>query len=108
MGGGTEVTITGTGFTEVTGVDFGTVAATSFTVVNDTTITAVVPAGSLGEVDVTVVNTGGTSATGAGDEYTYVTPPGSYEVTTDSDTAATAGSLGYEIGQAEYWQDPAR
>ena len=43
--GGTTVTITGTAFTGATAVDFGTTAATSFTVVNDTTITAVSPAG---------------------------------------------------------------
>lgn len=41
---GTQVTITGTGFTGTTNVRFGTVNAASFTVVNATTITAEVPA----------------------------------------------------------------
>ena len=51
---------------------FGTVSATSFTVGSPTSITATSPAGS-GTVDVTVTTAGGTSATGAGDQFTYFT-----------------------------------
>jgi hypothetical protein len=69
--GGTSVTITGTGFTGATAVDFGTTPATSFTVNNDGSITAVDPAGS-GTVDVRVITAGGTSATSAADQFTYV------------------------------------
>ena len=69
--GGPIVTITGTGLTGATAVTFGTTAATGFTVVNDTTVTATSPAGT-GTVDITVTTPGGTSATGAGDQYTYV------------------------------------
>ena len=48
------MTIIGTNFTGTTpAVDFGTTAATGVNVVNDTTITAVSPAGT-GTVDVTV------------------------------------------------------
>ena len=69
--GGTTVTITGSGFTSTTQVFFGANAATSFTVTNDSTITAVSPAGT-GTVDVTVVNLGGTSPTSSADQFTYV------------------------------------
>ena len=41
---GTIVTITGSGFTGVTGVKFGSLNATTFTIVNDNTITARTPA----------------------------------------------------------------
>lgn len=68
--GGTSVTITGTGFTCVTGVKFGGTPATTFTVVNSTTITATSPPGT-GTVDVTVTNCNGTSPTNPGDQFTY-------------------------------------
>jgi hypothetical protein len=55
--GGTTVTITGKCFTGATSVLFGKTPAKSFTVVNDTTISAVTPAGT-GKVDVTVVGAG--------------------------------------------------
>ncbi len=69
--GGTLVTITGTGFTGATEVDFGTTASVNFAVVNDTTITAISPAGT-GVVDVTVTTPVGTSATSSADEFTYI------------------------------------
>ena len=72
--GGTFVTITGTSFTGATAVDFGTtvLTATQFTVVNDNTITATSPAGTIGVVDVTVKTPGFTSATGNLDKFTYI------------------------------------
>jgi hypothetical protein len=72
--GGTSVTITGTGFTDASTVDFGAVAATSFTVNSDGSITAVAPGNSVGTVDVTVTTPGGTSATSAADQFTFVAP----------------------------------
>jgi len=57
---GTTVTITGTGFTNVTQVKFGGVSASSFAVVSPTTITAVVPSGPSGSVSVTTA--GGTGS----------------------------------------------
>ena len=68
---GTLVTLSGTGFTGATTVDFGASAAT-FAVDNSTTITATAPAGTPGQVDVTVTTPGGTSAPSAADQYTYV------------------------------------
>jgi hypothetical protein len=71
-GGGTIVTITGTGFQCVTGVKFGTTSATTFTVNSPTQITATSPPGAAGPVDVTVTNCNGVSPSGAGDVFTYV------------------------------------
>jgi hypothetical protein len=72
--GGTSVTITGTDFTGASAVKFGGTAAASFAVNSDTQITATSPAGS-GTVDVTVTTIGGTSATSASDEFTFVPAP---------------------------------
>ncbi|WP_329038300.1 IPT/TIG domain-containing protein [Streptomyces sp. NBC_01725] len=61
-GGGTSVTLTGTGFTGATAVTFAGVPATSFVVNSSTQITAVTPAGSAGAAVVAVTTSGGTSA----------------------------------------------
>lgn len=63
-GVGAQVTITGQYFTGVvpaTGVKFGAVTATVTTVVSDSTIIAVMPAGSAGSAPVTVTNVTGVS-----------------------------------------------
>ncbi|WP_205746406.1 IPT/TIG domain-containing protein [Dyella amyloliquefaciens] len=73
--GGTSVTITGTDFSGAMAVTFGATAATSFTVNSATSITATSPAGSAGAVDVTVATAGGTSATSASDQFTYIASP---------------------------------
>ena len=69
-GGGTTVTVTGSGLTGATSVRFGASSASAMTVVSDTQITATSPAGS-GTVDVTVVTPAGTSATSPADQFTY-------------------------------------
>ncbi|MFN8052796.1 MAG: IPT/TIG domain-containing protein [Acidimicrobiales bacterium] len=71
--GGTSVTISGSGFAanDLPVVDFGATAATSVIVVNDTTITAVSPAGSVGTVSVRVNTYGGLSDISVGGDYTY-------------------------------------
>jgi hypothetical protein len=73
--GGNLVTISGSGFSTVTGatgVKFGANNATQYTVVSgsDTRIVAEVPAGTAGAKDVIVTNTAGASTTGTG-AYTY-------------------------------------
>ncbi len=75
VAGGTKVTITGTGLTGATGVSFGGTAAASFTVDGATSITATAPAAGAGTVDVKVTTAGGTSATSAGDQFTFVAVP---------------------------------
>lgn len=71
VGGGTSVTITGAGFTGATAVLFGTTPATSFVIVNDTTITAVAPAGTSGVVSVRVTTPLGQTADTTNDNFTY-------------------------------------
>jgi hypothetical protein len=92
-GGGTSVTISGTGFTGATEVDFGTVPATNFTVNSDTSITAVTPPSAPGTVDVTVISGGGTSVTGSVDQYTFYSQP---SVTSVSPNSGPVGG-GYVI-----------
>ncbi|MGY5134116.1 IPT/TIG domain-containing protein, partial [Streptomyces nigrescens] len=70
--GGTQVTVTGSGFTGATGVRFGATHAPSFTVNSDTQITATAPVGS-GTVQVTVTTPAGTSNQFV--TFTYVTAP---------------------------------
>jgi hypothetical protein len=70
-GGGTSVTVTGTGFTGATGVSFGNVAAADFFVNSDTSITATSPAQAAGTVHVTVTTYSGTSSTSSADQFTY-------------------------------------
>jgi hypothetical protein len=71
--GGTtsQVSIAGTGFTNVSGVTFGGVPAASFTFNDSKSITAVPPAGS-GKVDVQVTTPAGTSPINQpNDQFTY-------------------------------------
>lgn len=100
--GGTSVAITGTNFTGVTGVSFGSTAASSFTVNSTTSITATSPAGT-GTVNVRVANAGGTSATGAANQFVYaaaaVAPaitgnPSSATVTAGATASFTASASG--------------
>jgi hypothetical protein len=81
--GGTTVTITGTGLTYATAVEFGSTPGTSLVVNSDTQITVTSPAGVAGTVNLTVVSVGGTSATSAADQFTYV--PATLVVNTAAD-----------------------
>jgi RHS repeat-associated protein len=69
-GGGTSVTITGTGFLGATAVSFGAKAATAFSIGSATSIVATSPSGTK-TVDVTVVTPGGRSPVVAADKFTY-------------------------------------
>ena len=90
--GGTDVTITGTGFSDATAVFFGDTAA-GFTVNSDTSIDAFAPAVETPDnVAVTVTSIGGTSAHVAGDQFTYVgapSPPTSVRARSGSTGTAT-------------------
>lgn len=70
--GGTNVTITGTGFTGATGVTIGGAAATDVVVNSATTITATTPAGTAGTASVLVTTPAGTNA--ANTLFTYGAP----------------------------------
>ncbi|MGW2403170.1 IPT/TIG domain-containing protein [Streptomyces sp. NPDC001739] len=71
--GGNTVILTGSNFSGATAVTFGTATATSFTVDSPTRISAVVPPGAAGAVQITVTGPGGTSAPGA--TYFYLAAP---------------------------------
>lgn len=68
--GGTTVTITGTGFTNISSVAFGGTAV-NYTIVSDTSITATTPAAAAGVVDVVVTTTGGSSAVSEADQFEF-------------------------------------
>jgi len=70
--GGTNVTITGSGFSGVTTVRFGSIPASSYTFVSDSTILATSPPSpTAGTVNVTVTTPYGTSLAVAGSQFTY-------------------------------------
>jgi hypothetical protein len=68
--GGTEVTISGSRFSEATTVKFGPTQA-DFTVIDNNTIVAIAPTRPLGGVHVRVTSGEGVSRTNAADVYTY-------------------------------------
>jgi hypothetical protein len=67
--GGTQVTLTGTGFTQTATVDFGSTPAASVTVSSTTSITAVTPPHVPGPVTVSVTTANGIASA----EFTYTT-----------------------------------
>ena len=94
--GGTTVFIDGSGFSNATAVDFGAAAASSFTVWDSHTISATAPAGT-GRVDVTVTAPGGgTSATSAADQFTYLVVPKVSAI--DPTSGSTAGGTPVTTG----------
>jgi hypothetical protein len=81
---GSQVTITGSGFEDLTNVSFGGVTAASFTAVSANTIIAVVGTGASGNISVTT--TANTSALAG---FTYLSSPG---IISFSPMAALAGA----------------
>ena len=71
-GGGTAVTLIGTGLSSTTSVHFGSVAASSLIVVSNTEVVAISPAEVAGTVPVTVTSVGGTSSPSSTTQFTYV------------------------------------
>ncbi|HEY3815050.1 MAG TPA: IPT/TIG domain-containing protein [Caulobacteraceae bacterium] len=88
VSGGVSVTISGSAFSGATSVKFGTAAA-SFTVNGDTQITATLPAGAVGVVDVTVTTSAGTSVTSAADHFSYASAGDPPAVSSISPTAGS-------------------
>lgn len=71
--GGTNVTITGTGFVATPTVTFGGTSATNVVWVNSTTLTCTTPAHAAGAVNVVVTNPDTQTGTGT-NAFTYVAP----------------------------------
>jgi len=109
--GETSVTITGSGFKEVSAVRFGESNAASFVVQSPTSITAVSPPGA-GTVSVTITTPGGTSATSKHTQFEYTpsiesiapdsgSPAGGTHVTiTGAGFAVGAGTTKFKFGSA--------
>ena len=100
-GGGTVVTITGSGFTGATAVKFGSTNAIKFTVSSATAITAVAPAGSVATVDVAVTTPIGPSAISPHDRFKYT--PSIERVSPDSGSTLGGSSVtitgsGFAVG----------
>jgi len=101
-GGGTQVTITGSGFTRgVTGVSFGSARASDFTVDSDSQITATAPASAAEvskesdtAVDVAVTTQLGTSPLNPADQFTYI---GNHEVVPDGAAAVTSSGASASV-----------
>lgn len=90
--GGTSVSISGSGFNQVSAVMFGTMMASSYTVNSSTSITAVAPSHSSGSVDITVVTSMGSSTANLNDRFTYQAPSGLPTITSVSPgTETTSG-----------------
>ena len=109
------VTITGTNLLGASAVDFGAGnPATTLIVDNSTTITAVAPTGSPGQIDVTVTTGSGTSATGSADQFTYTTGAspylaespisGGWQLNGSAQLNATASLPNLELTPATNWQ----
>jgi hypothetical protein len=97
--GGTSVTVTGTGFVSGAALTFAGAPATGVTVVSTTSITATAPAGTVGAVDVVVINPDSQTGTLAAG-YTYIGPP---TVTTLSvTTGPTVGGTALTITGAKF------
>jgi len=73
--GGTTITITGTGFTQVISVNIGDVAAKNVRVVSSTSITATTPPHASGSASVLVTTADGTSTSNTSFTYAAATAP---------------------------------
>jgi hypothetical protein len=90
--GGTRVVLTGSGFTDASGVWFGAVAATDFTVLSDTSLVVTVPPQAAGTVDVTVSAYGGTSALVSADRFSYTAASAPAVTGVSPSSGSTAGT----------------
>ncbi len=90
LAGGTNVTITGSGFTSASTVFFGGVQSTHVNFVNSTSLVATAPPGSLGSVDIAVTTSNGSiTLPGA---YSYLGPPQINRISPTS-AASTGGNI---------------
>lgn len=102
--GGTQVTISGSGFVGVDAVRFGSVPAAGFTVGSAGSITAIAPPGTTGSVNVTVTTKNGTSAASTKNVFKYgsptVTAVSPSSGPRDGGTVVTVTGSGFSPGSA--------
>ncbi len=102
-GGGTSVTITGTGFSTATEVSFGETSAAKFTINSATSITVLSPAATAGTVDVIVTNPGGSSVPTSKDHFKYIPSVEAVTPKTGSTlggTSVTVTGTGFALGSS--------
>ena len=105
--GGTTITITGTSFdTGPATVSVGDSPATGVSVVSATQINATTPAHSAGLADVVVTIGGQSSATNAGDQFTYLAPAPTVTAI-DPTSGPTAGGTAITITGTSFDTGPA-
>src|SRR5207244_3212175 len=92
-GGGTIVTIFGSGFYGDPDVDFGGVPASGVTVLDDGTLVATAPSQPSGTVDITVTTAYGTSSTSSADQFTYSNDPGPVVIGVTPDSGPNDGGI---------------
>jgi len=101
-GGGSVVVVTGSGFTNATGVNFGSYPATSFFVNSDTQLTVVAPAQAAATVDLTVTTPSGTSPTSSSDHFTYSAASAPSVSAVAATSGPTAGAANITISGANF------
>jgi hypothetical protein len=100
--GGTQVIITGTGYSTVKNVKFGTTTAEAYAVRSSTQLVAISPAHAAGTVRVSLTAAGGTTASTSADLYKYVVPvpvvSGISPITGRAGTSVTLSGSGFVSG----------
>jgi hypothetical protein len=99
-GGGTTVTLTGSGFVTGTTVTFGGAPASGVTIISSTSMTAMTPARPAGAVNVVVSNPNGTATLAGG--FTYLAP-GTTLLADDFNDNNADGWLISPLGNAAGW-----
>jgi hypothetical protein len=100
QGGGTTVTLTGTGFTDATVVDFGATAGTDLTVLSDSSLTVVSPPGTGGyDPELEVTGPGGESAAKASEQFDYIGP---HITSISPNSGSTAGGTAVTIKGGDF------
>lgn len=69
--GMSTITITGSGFSDVTSVNFGNLSAIDFTIFSDTVMSAIVPSSTPGTIDIILSDGSNASPITRSDRYTY-------------------------------------
>ncbi len=101
IGGGTTVTITGTGFVSgSTTVTFGGTAGTNVTVASSTSLTVTAPAHTGGQFDVVVTTGNGSSTTSSLTKFTYTGGTISYTLSFRWTLIVWNGADGMTVGNA--------